>query len=179
MCYAFNIMIPNFQNSSNKNKGSTLTFSALGGRGKEKNQKLAAKNFASRSEGARRPRGATLSNREVSNWRRRWDLNPRTPFRVSTLAPCRTRPLCDSSWFFGIIHCQNNTRKKDEPSTTLLWCWVKLSKHYNQGSYSAQAQNESFSLCFIKGEIPNEILQCKNGARLGHCWALAKRTKIK
>ena len=52
MCYAFNIMIPNFQNSSNKNKGSTLTFSALGGRGKEKNQKLAAKNFASRSEGA-------------------------------------------------------------------------------------------------------------------------------
>jgi len=45
-------MIPNFQNSSNKNKGSTLTFSALGGRGKEKNQKLAAKNFASRSEGA-------------------------------------------------------------------------------------------------------------------------------
>ena len=114
-----------------------------------------------------------------SNWRRRWDSNPRTPFRVSTLAPCRTRPLCDSSWFFGIIHCQNNTRKKDEPSTTLLWCWVKLSKHYNQGSYSAQAQNESFSLCFIKGEIPNEILQCKNGARLGHCWALAKRTKIK
>ena len=52
MCYAFNIMIPNFQNSSNKNKGSTLTFSALGGWGKEKNQKLAAKNFASRSEGA-------------------------------------------------------------------------------------------------------------------------------
>ena len=50
MCYAFNIMIPNFQNSSNKNKGSSLNFSAHGGWGKEKNCKPAEK-IAVGSEG--------------------------------------------------------------------------------------------------------------------------------
>jgi hypothetical protein len=49
--YSFNIMIPNFENSSNRNKGSSIYFSAPGGRGKEKNQKPAAKNFADPSEG--------------------------------------------------------------------------------------------------------------------------------
>ena len=44
----------------------------------------------------RRRRGEA-ENSSCINWRRRWDLNPRTPFEVNTLAPCRTRPLCDSS----------------------------------------------------------------------------------
>ena len=48
----FNIMIPQTSKISKRILGSSLTFSAQGGRGKEKNQKPAAKIFASPSEGA-------------------------------------------------------------------------------------------------------------------------------
>ena len=44
-------MIPQTSKISKRILGSSLTFSAQGGRGKEKNQKPAAKNFASPSEG--------------------------------------------------------------------------------------------------------------------------------
>ena len=44
-------MILNYKTFGKQNLGSSLIFSALGGRGKEKNQKPAAKNFASPSEG--------------------------------------------------------------------------------------------------------------------------------
>jgi len=44
-------MIPQTSKISKQILGSSLTFSAQGGRGKEKNQKSAAKNFASPSEG--------------------------------------------------------------------------------------------------------------------------------
>lgn len=44
-------MILNYNKLGKQNKGSSLTFSALGGRGKEKKDKPAAKNFASPSEG--------------------------------------------------------------------------------------------------------------------------------
>ena len=44
-------MIPQTSKISKQILGSFLTFSAQGGRGKEKNQKPAAKNFASPSEG--------------------------------------------------------------------------------------------------------------------------------
>ena len=44
-------MMPNFIKTSKQILGSFLTFPAQGGRGKEKNQKPAAKNFASPSEG--------------------------------------------------------------------------------------------------------------------------------
>jgi hypothetical protein len=46
----YNIILPKYLEIVKK-KGSSLTFSAPGGRGKEKNQKPAAKNFASPSEG--------------------------------------------------------------------------------------------------------------------------------
>ena len=45
-------MIPQTSKISKRILGSSLTFSAQGGRGKEKNQKPAAKIFASPSEGA-------------------------------------------------------------------------------------------------------------------------------
>jgi hypothetical protein len=44
-------MILNYKTFGKQNKVSSLTFSALGGRVKEKNQKPAAKNFANPSEG--------------------------------------------------------------------------------------------------------------------------------
>ena len=47
--------------------------------------------------GRRRLRRPKAEGRFGDRRRRRWDLNPRTPCGVNTLAPCRTRPLCDSS----------------------------------------------------------------------------------
>ena len=44
-------MIPQTSKISKRILWSSLNFSALGGRGKEKNQKPAAKNFVSQSEG--------------------------------------------------------------------------------------------------------------------------------
>ena len=44
-------MILNYYKLGKQNKGSSLTFFALGGSGKEKKEKPAAKNFASPSEG--------------------------------------------------------------------------------------------------------------------------------
>jgi len=52
ICYAFNIMIPNFVFLSNSISGSSFTFSAQGGRGKEKNLKPAKKSLCRSEDGS-------------------------------------------------------------------------------------------------------------------------------